>query len=88
MTATRCAVVVFRSVIRGSCVGSMVAEWFSLHEWLIFQSVSMNISLQLEEELKREVCYSLEADGGTLPSSEWDDIATEIRGNAVSFSQG
>ena len=48
----------------------------------------MNISLQLEEELKREVCYSLEADGGTLLSSEWDDIPTEIRGNAVSFSQG
>ena len=38
-------------------VGGMVAEWFSLHERLIFQSVSKNIPLQLEEEVERSVGF-------------------------------
>ena len=37
-----------------------------MHERLIFQSVSKNISLQLKEELKRKVWESLETDGDTL----------------------
>ena len=36
-------------------MASKVAEWFSLHERLIFQSVSKNISPQLNKERKRKV---------------------------------
>ena len=36
-------------------VAGMVAEWLSLDERLIFQSVSQDTSLQLEEELERGV---------------------------------
>ena len=79
MAATRCAVFVFNRVycipLPASGVGrvaGMVAEWFSLHERLIFQSVSKNISLQLEEELEREVWHSLEADSWALLSGDWE----------------
>ena len=34
-------------------VAGMVADWFSLHERLIGQSISKNISLQLEREVQR-----------------------------------
>ena len=74
MAATRCAVFVFNSVyciplLDSSMdrVDGMVAEWFSLDERLIFQSVSKNISLQLNEE--RKVWDSLETDGGALLSN-------------------
>ena len=60
-------------------VAGMLAEWFSLHERLISQSVSKNISLQLEEELQCEVWDSLEAERGALLSSEWSDIATTYK---------
>ena len=54
-------------------VAGLVAEGFSMHERLIiFQSVSKNISLQLEEELKRKVWESFGADGETLLNSEWE----------------
>ena len=80
MAATRCAVVVFKRVYyllvqtsSGDRVASMVAEWFSMHERLIiFQSVSKNMSLRLEEELKRKVWESLAADGEALLNSEWE----------------
>ena len=79
MDVTRCAVFAFKRVYcspvqtsSGDRVAGMVAEWFSMHERLIFQSVSKNISLQLEEEFKREVWKSLEADGGALLNSEWE----------------
>ena len=45
MTATRCAVALFRGRVAG-----MLAKWFSLHERLIFPCVSNDMSLQLEEE--------------------------------------
>ena len=74
MAATRCAVFVFNSVhciplLDSSMdrVDGTVAEWFSLDERLIFQSVSKNISLQLNEE--RKVWDSLETDGGALLSN-------------------
>ena len=70
MAATRCVVAVFKRVyckpVQASSVdrvASLVDECFS-HERLIFQSVSKNISLQLEEEPKRKVWSSLLADGG------------------------
>ena len=57
MTAIRCAVYVFKTCFyciphpasSMDRVAGMVADWFSLHERLIFQSVSKNISFQLEE---------------------------------------
>ena len=74
IAATRCAVFVFKRVYcmplpvsSMDRVADMVAEWFSLHERRIFQSVSKNTSRQLEEELEREVWDSLEA----LLSNEW-----------------
>ena len=36
-------------------VARMVAEWLSLDERLIFQSVSQDISLHLREELERGI---------------------------------
>ena len=94
MAATRGAVFVF---IRDHCtppaassmdrVAGMVAEWFSLHERLIFQSVSKNISLQLEEELEGEVWDSFKADSWALLSSEWEQYCYNLEGNAFGFSQ-
>ena len=56
MAATRCAVFVFKRVY---CVAStrdrvtgVVAEWFSLHERLIFQTVSKNISWRRSSSAK------------------------------------
>ena len=69
-------------------VAGMVAECFSLHERLVFQCVSKNISLQLEEVLEREVRDSLEADSWVLLSSEWEQYCHEIQRNAFAFSEG
>ena len=73
MAATRCAVFVFKRVYYIPLpasgmdrVAGMVADWFSLHERLIFQSVSKKISLQLEEKLERDAWNSLEADSWSL----------------------
>ena len=95
MAATRCAVVVFKRVYcipvqtsSGVRVARMVAEWFSLHERLIFQSASKNISLELKEELKCEVWDSLEADGEALLKSEWEQYHCELQENPVVFSEG
>ena len=46
------------------------AEWITVHKRLIFQSVSKNISPQLEKELKRKVWESLDADGEALLKSK------------------
>ena len=69
-------------------VGGMVADWFSLRERLIFQSVSKNISLQLEGKLEREVWNSLEADSYVSLSSEWEQYCYKMQGNAFAFSEG
>ena len=67
-------------------VASLVAEWFSLHERLIFQCVSKNISPQLKEELKRKVWESLEADGEALLNRKWEQYRYELQENAVALS--
>ena len=67
-------------------VASMVAGWFSLHERLIFQSVSKNVSFQLEEEL--EVWDSVEADSWALLRSEWEPYCYEMQRNAFDFCEG
>ena len=92
MAATRCAVAVFKRVYRKPVqassvdrVAGLVAGWLSLHERLTFRSVSRNISLQLEEELKREVWDPIEADGGPLLGTEWEPYCYEIQRNAVAF---
>ena len=77
MAATRCAVFVFKGVYYiphpasgMDRVAVMVADWFSLHEQLIFHSVSKNISLQLEKRLEREVWNSIAADSWALLSNK------------------
>ena len=58
-------------------VAGMVVGWFSLHERLIFQSVSKNTSLQLEEELEHEVWDSLESlsvESDTANHNTWKDL--------------
>ena len=69
-------------------VAGMVPAWFSLHERLIFQPVSKNISLQLEEELEGEVWDSFKADNWALLSSEWEQYCKKLQGNAFDFSEG
>ena len=69
-------------------VAGMLAEWFSLHERLISQSVSKNISLQLEEELQCEVWDSLEAERWALLSSRMERYCYDIQGNAFDFAEG
>ena len=88
MAAIRCAVVMFKRVycipIPASSmdrVGGMVAEWFSMYKRLIFRSVSNNVSLQLEEEVEREVWDSLEADSWAVLRSEWEQYCYEIQIN-------
>ena len=95
MAATRCAVFVFKRVYYipppasgMDRVAGLVADWFSLRERLIFQSVFKNISLRLEGELEREVWNSLEADSWALLSSKWEQYCYEIQGNAFAFSEG
>ena len=75
MEVTRCAVVVFKRVYcttvqasSGDLVAGMVAARFSVDVQLICQSVSKNISLQLEEE--REVWDSLETGIWAMPCSK------------------
>ena len=63
---------------------NLIGGWFSVHERLIiYQSVSKNISLQLEEELKRTVWESLGANGEALLNSEWEQHRYELHENAV-----
>ena len=64
-------------------VAVMVAEWFSMHERLIiFQSVSKNIALQLQEELKRKMWESLGADGEALLNNDAEQHGFELQENA------
>ena len=90
MAATRCAVFVFKRVPASDLdrVAGMVADGFSLHEHVIFQSVSNNISLQLEGELECEVWNSLEADSWAGLSNNWEQYCYEILGNAFAFAEG
>ena len=94
MAATRCAGFVFKRVdciplpASGMDRVAGMAEWFSLRERFIFQSVSKNISLQLEGRLEREVWDSLEADSWALLNREWEQYCHEIQGNAFVFSEG
>ena len=53
-----------------------------------FSPSQRTFSLQLEEELEREVWDSLEADSWALLSSEWEQYCYEIQGNAFAFSEG
>ena len=69
MAATRCTVFAFKRLYfiphpasDLDLVGGMVADGFSLRERHIFQSVSKNMSFQIEGELGREVSNSVDAD--------------------------
>ena len=58
-------------------VAGIVAGWCSLHERLIFQTVSKNISPQLEEELEHEVWDSLDSlslELDTANRNTWNDL--------------
>ena len=95
MAATRCAVFAFKRVSfiphpasDLDLVAGVVADGFSLLERLIFQSVSKNISLQLEREVGREVWNSVEADSWAVLSNNWEQYCCEIQGNAFAFSDG
>ena len=95
MAAPRNSVFVFARVhcmsSPASCmdgVADMVGEWLSLSEWLLFQSVSKNISFQLEEELERKVWGSIKADDWASQSNERDQYWYGTQGNAFAFSEG
>ena len=51
-------------------------------------SPCQRISLQLEEELERDVWDSLEADKWALLSDKWEQYFYETQGNAFAFSEG
>ena len=60
----------------------IVAEWSSLDERLIFQSVSHIISFHLEVKLSCGVWDSLEDGNWTLPGNGWERYCYEAQGNA------
>ena len=60
-------------------VAGLVAEWLSLGERVIFQSVSQIISFQIELELGREVWDSLEDDSWTLLGKNENSIDAKHR---------
>ena len=66
----------------------MVAEWLSLGERLTLQSVSKDISCQLEHELERGVWDSLKNDSWAFLSNEWDQYCWETQRNAFALSEG
>ena len=58
-------------------VAGMVAGWSSMHEWLIFQFVSRNVSFQLEDDLQHEVWDPLESvflESETANHNTWNDL--------------
>ena len=69
-------------------VAELVADWLSLDERLIFQSVSQITSFQLKMELGRGVWDTLEADAWTVLSCEWEQYHCEIQGNQFAFPEG
>ena len=101
VAATRCAVFVFKRVYCKPLpasgmdrVAGMVADWFSLHERLIFQSVIQSVSENKRNQFSwrrcpsEQVWDSLEADSWALLRSEWEQYCWEIQGNAFAFSEG
>ena len=60
-------------------VANLVAECLALDERLIFQSVSKNISLQLEEELEHESWILSRMTIRTFRGNEWEEYCYETQ---------
>ena len=72
-------------------VAGMVADWFSLHERLIFQSVSKNISLQLEGSSSAKCGILSKLTVGLtvgMLSNNWEQHSYKKQRNAFAFSEG